>query len=192
MNRRVALFCGLAAVVAVAALWRWQPDGMEEYAQFVFSRPRPPADFALDDLSERWTEADLRERFAGLPILCGPYRVNVAGSRGCRVEAHRYNGMPTLYLSFFFQDGRLDEVVVNMPWWQHRAATRYLLQTFGTPTAAQDEAVAGIRLVGWSRPSGAGVFLNRDRPRNPLDWNAIHWRSAASCARAGCFTPLRR
>ena len=45
----------------------------------------------------------------------------------------------------------------------------------------------GVRLHGWDLGNGSAVFLNRDRPLNPFQWNGIYWRSATACRQQGCF-----
>ena len=176
----------LIAVFLFMMFARLNSGNAREYWLY-FSTDRKPATLDLLLLSEDWTENRLSAEFPGFPIGCYPYQGPLRVQRACGVDVHSANDVPTLYMSFFFADGRLSEVSINVPWWSHKKAYRYLMTTLGEPMASQRRWHAGVRLHGWKLLGGAGVFLNRDRPLNPLQWNAIYWRSASACKRDGCF-----
>lgn len=152
-----------------------------------FTEDRKDVSFAIGELSETWTEQTLRERFAGLPIHCQPNPGAGLGDLACAVDVKSYNGLPALFISFFFEAGQLQQVSVNVPWWKHDAAYARLRQWLGPPHASQVFPHSGVRLHGWQLAGGAGVFFNRDASLNPLEWSAIQWRSASSCAALPCF-----
>ncbi|MEJ8850251.1 hypothetical protein [Variovorax rhizosphaerae] len=181
---RVALATFVALVVVVLLLP--QKAKIEEYRLY-FTQDRKPATFAFTELSEDWTEKTLQEKFAGFPITCSPYSGPLPVQRACGVDVASHNGVPALFVSFFFSGGRLHQAIVNVPWWSRGTAQDRLVATLGQPAASQFFPHAGVRLHGWKLPGGAAVFLNRDRPWNPLDWNGIYWSSPSACAATGCI-----
>jgi hypothetical protein len=185
MTRRqltVTLLIGLA----MAAFLVTQFEVLREYKLY-FTEDRKDATFQLLELSEDWSERYLRERFSGFPVRCYPNPGEGLGDVGCIIDTKSYNGTPALFISFFFVSGKLHQVSINIPWWKHDEAFGRLKGTFGVPTASQASPHSGVRLHGWQLPSGAGVFYNRDASFNPLQWNAIYWRSSTSCRTDGCF-----
>lgn len=178
----------LTLVICLAAflLLMTQRDALREH-ELYFTQNRSDVSFELSELSGEWTEKELRKRFAGLPIQCYPNPGDGLGDLGCTLDTKSYNGIPALFISFFFSSGKLQQVSINIPWWKHPEAYEYLTSKIGTPTASQTFPRSGVRLHGWRLPDGAGLFYNRDRSLNPLQWNAIFWRSPASCAGSACF-----
>lgn len=152
-----------------------------------FTEDRRAATFDFVELSESWSVDMLRERFSGFPIRCYPNPGDGLGDLGCIVDTMSHNGVPSLFISFFFTSGHLHQVSVNIPWWNHAEAYSKLTATLGQPLASQLLPRHGVRLHGWRLADGAGLFFNRDRALNPLDWNSIYWRSAASCKARTCF-----
>lgn len=182
--RRVLLLLCLCA--GIAGLLLSQAGNLKEYRRY-FTETRKPVSLDLSALSEEWTESRLKEQFRGHPVKCYPYQGPLAVQRACAVEVSSMNGVPTLYMSFFFMGGHLDQVSVNVPWWSHQAAYEHLVTSLGSPLASQFLPRNGVRLHGWRLGNGSAVFLNRDRSINPLDWNAIYWRSATGCKHEACF-----
>lgn len=160
---------------------------VEEYRLY-FSSDRKPLVFKYSDLSEDWTERTLHERFKGFPVRCFHETGNHLGDRVCGVDAKSHNGVPVLFLSFFFSSGRLSYVSINIPWWSHEQGRRAIEADLGPPVAAQFLPRSGVRLLGWRLPEGAALFYNRDRDMNPLVWNAIFWNSPSICKSGRCFT----
>ncbi|WP_374510858.1 hypothetical protein [Niveibacterium sp.] len=159
--------------------------------QLYFTEPRRSVAFELSDLTEEWSEATLRERFPDIPPNCEGISEPGLGDVVCVLDTKSFNGVPALFISFFFASGRLQQVSINVPWWRHQAARDYLDTSLGEPSASQIFPHSGVRLHGWRLSNGAAVFYNRDMSINPLEWNAIYWQSASLCERAGCFTARR-
>ncbi len=179
---------GIALLVGLGlfALLMTQFNLVREYKLYL-TEDRKDVTFQLSELSEAWTKQTLQERFAGIPIRCYPDPGEGLGDLGCMVDTKSYNRIPALFISFFFSSGHLHQVSINIPWWKHKEAFEHLRTSLGIPTASQLYPRAGIRLHGWQLPDGAAVLYNRDKSVNPLQWNAIYWRSAASCKRDTCF-----
>jgi hypothetical protein len=177
----VALCVALAVLLLLS-----QSRNAREYRLY-FTEHRKPASLDLSTLSEEWTEGSLRERFTGHPVSCQPYQGPLPVERACAVDVSSANGVPVLYMAFFFAGGRLDQVAINVPSWSHRAAYQHLVTALGSPAASQLLPRNGVRLHGWRLGNGAAVFFNRDRPVNPLEWNSIYWRSASACKVQRCF-----
>jgi len=159
---------------------------IEEHRLYFFSE-RQPLVFDYSELSEDWTERTLQERFKGFPVRCFHDSSAGLGERVCGVDAKSHNGVPVLFMSFFFSSGRLSHVSINVPWWSHSQGQRAIEAALGPPVAAQFLPRRGVRLLGWRLPGGAALFYNRDRGMNPLVWNAIFWKGATACQTSRCF-----
>ncbi len=184
--RRIAFLLLLVALVAgYVFVYR---EHIEEYRLY-FSSERQPVTFKYTDLSETWTEKTLHDRFRGFKVRCFHETGNPLGERVCGLDAKSHNGVPVLFLTFFFSAGQLSHVSINIPWWAHGEGRTAIESALGPPAARQLLPRSGVRLLGWQLPGGAALFYNRDRDMNPLIWNAIYWNSARSCKLRGCFTP---
>lgn len=187
-QQKVSLPRILFAVVAIAAAaWFLGSYSGEarEYQRYL-SEDRPAITLRYDELSGDWTEQALQARF---PKMVGCYSdaPQGLGDRVCSINLLSNNGVPTLYVAFFFSKGRLNAAAFNIPWWAHNKALDNLVATYGQPYAEQDQAYSGVRLIGWTLPEGGALFYNRDRDINPLVWSSVFWNSPEYCAREHCF-----
>lgn len=163
------------------------PENVKEYRLYL-TEARPPIAFGFDELSQEWSEADLRTYFKDIRFTCSQNEAQGnPKERICFADVSAHNSTPAMFLSFFFVDGQLDRVAINIPWWAHQTAYKTTVAQFGPPVASQFLPVDGIRLHGWKLANGSALFLNRDRPFNPLEWNSILWQSARACTQSGCF-----
>jgi hypothetical protein len=178
----------LAICLVLIALLLPQRANIREYRLY-FMQQRKSVTFEFSQLTEDWTEQTLRERFVGLPLDCFDNDGRYLDERVCTLDVKSHNAVPAMFISFFFASGRLSRASVNIPWWAHGRAYGSLVAAFGKPSSSQRAFHDGVRLHGWQLSEGAALFLNRDRPFNPLAWNAIFWNSASSCKKNGCFTP---
>jgi hypothetical protein len=161
-------------------------ENVREYRLFLTEK-RPAVQFTFDELSENWTEGDLRARFQGMEISCDASFDRHLDDRACFIDISEHNHVPAMFAAFFFAAGKLNHAAVNIPWWSHDLGYKSLALSYGKPNATQAQAYAGVRLHGWKLKNGSAVFYNRDRPVNPLAWNAVLWNSASSCASSSCF-----
>lgn len=185
----LALAIAIAAIGCALALHALAyPEHFREYRLYLTEK-RPALDFRFDELSETWSEAELRQRFPEARITCykGAPAKNL-GDKGCYVDVSSHNGVRAMVVAFFFQDDRLDSASLTIPWWGHMDGLRSVLKLYGRPSGFQAEPVAGVRLVGWRLENGSALFFNRDRELNPVMWSGIYWTSKRSCARTGCFS----
>ena len=174
-------------VFAIAALYLfingWK---LEEYWRY-FAEDRMPITFDYDSLSENWTEKSLYERFGHFPIQCRTYIGGLPVERACGIDVKSHNGVPALYLAFFFKQDRLQFLSVNIPRWSLRKAKESLRHRFGNPYAGQLLKYNGVRLAAWKMSNGSAVFLNMEEPPGPLSWNSVLWISASQCEASKCF-----
>lgn len=185
-RRILALLLVGAVLIAFILLQR---DLFKEYLRY-FADDRAPVSLDFTALSESWTERTLEQRFAGNRIDCAPYQGPLRADRACAVDAGVTNGIPVLYASFFFLNGQLTQVAVNIPWWVHLDAYRQLTRSLGPPADVQNVLSRPGYLHQWTLASGAAVYFNRRRSLNPLQWNTIHWRSPSDCKRKpACLAP---
>lgn len=185
--RRFVVYCLLSLGLYMAYLSVRFPEHFREYRLYL-TEQRPALDFSFDELSEDWSEADLRRRFSDVPATC--YAGMPEGTpegKACYLDISAYNGAPALGAVFFFVNDRLSKANVNLPWWGHDTVKREIVHAYGAPYAEQDEPVDGLRLQGWKLGNGSALFLNRDRELNPVMWSSVYWSSRRLCVRTGCF-----
>lgn len=184
LRRILALLLGGAALIAFILL-QW--DHFKEYLRY-FADERTPVTLDFSTLSESWTERTLEQRFAGNRIDCAPYQGPLRADRACAVNAGVTNGIPVLYATFFFLNGQLTQMVINIPWWVHLDAYHQLTRSLGPPADARHILSHFSYLHQWRLANGAAVYFNRRRSVNPLQWNAILWRSPSDCKlKPACF-----
>lgn len=193
--RRIGLM--LLICLALAGVLFLQRDGLRVHERY-FSESRPDAVLDFMQLSERWTEATLREAFPSVPVTCYDYAATLTADRACVLEAHSVNSIPTLYSTFFFRAGGLQHISFNVPWWAQADARRALTRAFGAPYALPAPTKQGTLLDEWRPANGSTLVMNRRRSWNPLEWNSIMWR-APPAGRQGrvqlsnpVFSPLPR
>lgn len=189
-RRRPRLLLAVIVGILTFGVLMTQRAAIREH-QLYFTEPRRDVIFELSELSEEWSEETLRKKFPDIAPNCEDLSGSGLGDVACVIDTKSFNGVPALFISFFFSSGRLQQVSINVPWWRHRTARDYLDTSLGAPTASQIFPHSGVRLHGWHLSDGSAVFYNRDMSINPLEWNAIYWRSASSCARTNCFTARR-
>lgn len=107
--------------------------------------------------------------------------------RACSIDVKSHNGVPALYIAFFFKQDRLQFVSVNIPRWSLRDAKENLNRQFGSSVAIQLIRHNGVRLEGWHLSNGSGLFLNRDQSDDFFSWNSILWVNTSICKDNGCF-----
>jgi len=154
----------------------------------IYSLRRGTSDVRLPiaALSGDMREKEVRGMLAQVPLQCDPLgpEDKELGDRACSADIRSLNGVGALRLAFFFREGTLAQLKVDIPWWLHRKQARALLKEFGAPTAVQQLPVAGERLVGWEMQRG-NLFYNRDADPNPLWWNTVYWMSHVEAKRSG-------
>lgn len=180
----VVFVCSAALMLLLSSVY---PENFSDYRSYL-TENRPALDFRFDELSEHWTEADVRQRFPSARFECGavPPEMNL-GDWGCRAEISKHNSVGAMSVSFFFREGRLDCASLNIPWWHHKKAVRSILTFYGRPAGFQRQPSAGVRLVGWHLENGSALFFNRDRELNPVAWSTLFWSSKRKCGQGNCF-----
>ncbi len=184
---RVLLLVLLLLAAGVLWLWKTRNPPIREYRLY-FSEDRKAADLSWDQVSEAWTEAEVRARFSGYPIRCdADYTEAPNITRVCAVDLKSLNGVPTMYVNFLFAGQKLQRVATAVPWWAHSKGLRALTSVHGDPLVTQVKKVAGVRLHGWKLQGGASLFYNRDREANPLFFNSTQWLGPSACAPKLCM-----
>jgi hypothetical protein len=173
----------------LAAFWLWNTryPPIHEYKLYL-TEDRKSAELPWTQLSDAWTEDRVQRHFQGHFIRCMPDEGSVPGAnRLCIVDLKALNGVPTMTVSFFFGQGRLTRATASTPWWFHKRGQNALRATYGPPDAVQDDAVFGVRLLGWKLPNGGTVFYNRDVELNPPFTNSTQWLAPSQCAPSPCI-----
>lgn len=182
----IRILFAVLATVTVAWYGLRHFGEVQEYWQY-FTEARPAIDLRYEELAGDWTEQSLRARFPSQRIRCYADSSHGLGDTVCALDVGSNKGVPTLFVSFFFANGRLNAASFNVPWWAHSEALDYIVANYGEPYAAQEHAYSGVRLIGWKLSNGSALFYNRDRDYNPLIWNSVFWNSPEWCARKRCF-----
>jgi hypothetical protein len=156
-----------ALLMGAAALFLTFPDNAREYWLYL-SQDRPSLVLAYDEISQDWTETEIKKRFAQLRFRCYDNRPGeYLDQRSCFADIGDHNGKPAMAVAFYLSQGKVNHVGISVPWWAHGRQASQLRATFGNPYAAQRTEVEGVRLAGWRMPGGHAIFFNRDRPLNP-------------------------
>ncbi len=146
------------------------------------------ARFSLDlqDIQGGLTEAEIKQRFFTLPLHCSNNHISGSklGDRVCYTELKTYDGLPASFIVFFFHNGGLSSLKIDVPWRIHRKMKHRLFQHYGRPFVNDLLPLHGVRLVGWKLLHG-NLIYNLDPHINPLQWNTIYWISAAQTQRIG-------
>ncbi len=174
-------------MLVVAALSLAFPDNVREYRLYL-TEDRPSLVLSYEDISQDWTEAQIKERFGQLRFRCYDNRPGEhPDDRSCFAGIGAHNGSPAMSVAFYLANGKVNHVGITVPWWAHGRQTAQLVSAYGTPFAAQALPIAGVRLSGWKIPRGHAIFFNRDHSLNPLMWNLVLWSSERACLESGCF-----
>jgi len=189
----------MAALLAAGLLWRHSGD-IGAYRRY-FLDSRPVITVRFDALSGAMDEAGLQQYFSGLPLRCAdvprvPDANGRAGDRLCRADidrvvdavGDRVGGVPAMQLSAMFDGGRLIAVRIDLPWWVHHAALRWLVAQLGAPASIDLRQVEGST-VAWRARAGV-VELNRDPGWDPLKTSGLQWSADASASTSTPFTSL--
>jgi hypothetical protein len=172
----------------IAALFISFPQELSEYRLY-FTETRPRTVLSFEEMSQDWSEEDLRARLKHVVFRCHDNRPGeYLDERMCDVDVSSHNGIPALTLTFYFTKNKLNHMAVRVPWWRQLSLSRLMKAAYGEPTGSQSLPIAGVRLSGWQLRSGNAVFMNRDLPINPLSWSMVFWSSERACQPKGCFS----
>ncbi|MGJ7499998.1 hypothetical protein ACSFBF_06530 [Variovorax sp. ZT5P49] len=142
-----------------------------------------PLEISLNDFSSDMTEADVRAAVDLPELRCVDERaLRSMGDRTCYANIKSFHKVQALLVAFFFKEGRLSTIKIDVPNWRHTNMARALSRQYGSPTGAQDQPVAGVRLVRWDAERGR-IYYNRDRELNRASWSTVYWESERKAAR---------
>ncbi|RZI77604.1 MAG: hypothetical protein EOP80_04245 [Variovorax sp.] len=156
----------LAALAASGTylLWpQWQPTspGSQKLA------------ISLDNFAPGMTEAQVLSAIKSPALNCIDQPGFFMGGRVCQARLSSYLDIPALFVAFFFKNGSLSGVKVDVPNAQHRAMGTALLSKYGPPTIEGKDAKD---VVGWKLPKGKMIY-NRERATDPSVHNTVLWVS---------------
>lgn len=147
-------------------------------------RPAPADDQLaqpIDSFAPGMTEAQVGRQARPIALRCVDQPGFFLGSRVCQARVQSYLGVPAVFVAFFFKDGGLSAVKVDVPNGQHRAMGSALIGRYGPITIDSKEAAD---VVGWKLPKGRMVY-NREREADPKVHNTVVWLSEAQAAAMG-------
>lgn len=179
-----------AALLGISVFLAFNWTLFEDNINPLLYRRGPDMVVRLEDFSEKMTKAEVIRRLPEVPLSCENNSSALSlGNHVCYSNIGSYAGVRALRVVFFFLDGHLSNIKIDVPWWSHGQMARQLIKDHGAPTGGQDFPLDGIRLVGWKLLNG-NILYNRDRDRNPLMWNTIQWISPLEAEKlGGLFVP---
>ncbi|MDP3702664.1 MAG: hypothetical protein Q8R72_17325 [Hylemonella sp.] len=161
-------------VVLVAILVALNFSRLHMY-QTYFGQASPEVAMRYELLSPSMDEAAVRRHFEGMALNCVAENTGM-GDRVCYAAVDMADGVPALGVALFFRKGRLNQSVVQVPWWRHLRQKQRLLALHGEPQLQQQPGETP--LLAWRMPHGLLVF-NQDRisDLNPLSWSVVMWHA---------------
>lgn len=136
---------------------------------------------SLDSFAPGMTEAQVLAQVTSPALKCVDQPGFFMGARVCQARLSSYLDVPALFVAFFFKDGGLSGVKVDVPNAQHRAMGTVLIGKYGPPTIDGKDSHG---VVGWKLPKGKMVY-NREREADPKVHNTVLWVSEAQAAAMG-------
>lgn len=137
----------------------------------------PAFNLALDKLTPRATEADIRSQFPDLDLRCqdrpGPF-----GDRTCAGAISAFNDVPAHFVSLYLNEGRVRAVKIAYRGPYHQYLLEGLHRTLGQPQPPSDGPKAPAddqEVLSWTLPEGMVVV-----PKNRIerqDEPALFWLS---------------
>lgn len=189
---KIAKIILLTGLLTLGLFLAFNRDIFEANLDALWLNPGPVMTTRIENFTETMSEEDVRRRVPEAHLSCvSDTSAPGLGDRVCYGNISSYAGIRALRIAFFWRKGRLSNIKVDLPWWQHPAMKRQLFQDFGDPTGSQLLPVQGVRLLGWRLPNG-NLLYNRDPDFNPLWWNTIQWVGPGEAAeKGGIFVPKK-
>lgn len=147
---------------------------LREYKVYLFDS-HPGTDFTFDELSEEWSEDDLKSKFNPLELTCyDDDTLGKMGDRSCYAHIQRHNNIPAMLVVFFLNHGKLETASIHVPKWAHYEMREDLLRLHGRPTLKRtgDNSL----LNEWTLANHSQLFYNNSTSAG-LQWSAIFWIS---------------
>ncbi len=177
MNRWLTLFpIFLLAVLASIGLYLYSTQASIDGSGKLAAR--------LDSFTPGMTEAEVLSAVQSPVLTCVDRPGFFMGSRVCQARVSSYLTVPALFVAFFFKDGGLSGVKVDVPNAEHRAVGTMLQSQYGAPTIDNKGSAGNPGVVGWKLPKGRVVY-NREREADPKVHNTILWVSEPQAATMG-------
>ncbi len=123
------------------------------------------------------------------------------GDSFCADELLEWNHMPALTVIFWFRDGVLTYVRLDVPPWHHDELVQYVHSAYGAPSAyasrgdfrdtlyriknmikrsrSGDMNKETDRLAVWRMDTGALLIMDLQKDPDPLSWDTVFWMSPA-------------
>ena len=131
------------------------------------------------------TPQELKKQFPALDLDCVAAKDGL-GDYACFDEhLSSWNGNHAMRVVFWFAQGKLTHVSINIPQAHHEQAKRYLLTSFGKPHGRDRRAEGQSDIVVWEIESGGGLVFNIDPEPTPLMWSMVLWYSPDEVKRMG-------
>lgn len=184
---------GVFALLGISAFLGLNWNLFEDNINPLLYRRGPDMRARLEEFSEKMSKTEVIRRLPDVPLSCEDNSSALSlGNHVCYSNIASYSGVRALRVVFFFLDGHLSNIKIDVPWWSHGQMAKQLVKDHGAPTGGQDYPLDGVRLVGWKLVNG-NILYNRDRDRNPLMWNTVQWVSPSAAEKlGGLFVPTSK
>ena len=152
---RVAIYSTLLLVFGAMGLVMSFPEHAREYRLYL-TENRPALTLSYGEISQEWTEPQLKERFSNLTLRCYDNRPGeYLDERSCFADIDSHNGTPAMNVAFYLAAGKLNHVGIQVPWWAHGRQWSNLqfnetdLQQLHRTTAHSQQALAAPISIRW-------------------------------------------
>lgn len=180
----VGIICGVAILALSAYRALYNNDVLYWNAKHIVNaRTHLTLDFS--QFRGGQTPQELKKQFPALDLDCGAM-TNGLGDYTCADEhLSSWNGNQAMRAVFWFKQGKLTHVSINIPQAHHQQVKRYLFTSFGQPHSRGHREAGQSDIVVWEIESGGGLVFNIDAEPTPLMWSMVLWYSPAEVRRMG-------
>ncbi len=140
----------------------------------------PSITLDVDRLRSSLTEARVAEALPDLELTCAD-QITPFGSRTCQSPLAAFNGTPSRYISFFFENGSLQAVKVGIQRAYQRQLAGHLNEWLGTPMQSTEGDGPGV----YQWRAGGGLAVMPIEPVSREDEPAMVWLALPSASAVG-------
>lgn len=183
---RILALCAISLGFALVAFGLYKNDLV--YANVSrFFKASTHLKLDLTTLRGGETVEEVKRRFPELDWYCGPNTsATQFGDFFCADDhLETWNGQPAMLTVFWFKNGKLANLKIDIPREKHKYVKAYLLRQLGRPDGWGRRDLGQADLVIWKLETKSALFFNIDPEPNPLAWSTVLWSGPDQVAQMG-------